>query len=91
MRRLKGCPNGSASTAWDYAGLLFNLYRDAGPKCSHQSLTSHAQPQLNPFYTWYNILVTSIALFHRNQRSPPPAFKFLHTPLMKESLTQGRI
>ena len=32
MKRLKGCPDGSASIAWDYAGLLCNLDRDAGPK-----------------------------------------------------------
>ena len=40
MRRLKGCLDGSASTAWDYAGLLCNLYRDAGPIHCHHSQTS---------------------------------------------------
>ena len=43
IRRLKGCPNVSASTAWDYTGLVCNLYRDAGPKCCHDSQTSCAQ------------------------------------------------
>ena len=32
MMRLKGCPDGSVSTAWDYAGLLCNLYWDASEK-----------------------------------------------------------
>ena len=32
VKRQKGCPEGSVSTAWDYGGLLCNLYRDAGPK-----------------------------------------------------------
>ena len=32
ITRLKEYPNGSASAAWDYAGLLCNLYQDAGPK-----------------------------------------------------------
>ena len=32
MRGLKRCPDGSASTACDYAGLLCNLYRDASLK-----------------------------------------------------------
>ena len=29
MKLLKGCLDGSTSTAWDYAGLICNLYRDA--------------------------------------------------------------
>ena len=62
MRRLKGCPDGNASTAWDYGGLLCNLYRDAGPKRCHHSQTSRAQSPLNPFYTWYNMMLK--ARFH---------------------------
>ena len=44
MRQLKGCPDGSASTAWVYAGLLCNLYsqdwrdREPGPKRCHYFL-----------------------------------------------------
>jgi len=40
-RRLKGCPDGSAFMAWDYASLLCNLYSlgwrelDTDPKCCH--------------------------------------------------------
>ena len=51
MRRLIGCPGGSLSTAWDYAGLLYSLSRDAGPKrCQHYQ-ASRAQSTLNPFLT----------------------------------------
>ena len=61
MRPLKWCPDASASTAWNYAGLLCNLYRDAVPKrcqfCHHYK-TSRAQSPLNPFYTWCNMLLT---------------------------------
>ena len=35
-------PDGSASTAWDYASLLCNFYRDAGQKRCHDSQTSRA-------------------------------------------------
>ena len=68
MRQLKGCPDGSASTAWDYAGLIWNLYslgwrnRDAGPKRCHYSQNSRAQSPLNPFYRWCNMLLT--VLYH---------------------------
>ena len=64
MRRLKGCPDGSASTAWDIAGLLCNLYSLGhlyDPKRCHHSQTSRAQYPLNLFYTWCNMLLT---IFH---------------------------
>ena len=51
MRRQKACPDGSASTAWDYAGLLCNLYRNASPKCCHYSQTFRAKSSLNLFHT----------------------------------------
>ena len=61
MRWLKGFPDGSASTASDYVGLLCNLYRDAGPKWFHHSQTSCAHSSLNPsFYTWCNMLLTGL-------------------------------
>ena len=60
MRRLKGFPVGSAFTVWDYAGILCNLYRDAGPKCCHHFQTSRAQSPLNPFYTWCNMFLTRL-------------------------------
>ena len=60
MRGLKRCPDGSASTACDYASLLYNLYRDAGPKHCHYSQTSRAKSPLNPFYTWCNMLLTGL-------------------------------
>ena len=46
MRRLKGCPDSSATTAWDYAGPLCSLYRDAAQKrCQHsQTFTAHSTP-----------------------------------------------
>ena len=80
MRRLKGCSDGSGSTAWDYAGLLCNLNsldlrdHDAGPKCCHYSQTSRAQSPLNHFYSWYNMLLTQ-------SHSTPPPLKFFNTPL----------
>ena len=66
LRRLRGCHNGSASTAWDYLGrghvtsLQFRLKRpqDAGSKRCHVSQTSCAQSPLNTFYTWCNMLLT---------------------------------
>ena len=60
MRQLKVCPDGSASTAWDYAGLLYNLYQYAGPKRCHHSQTSLAQSPQNSFYTWYNLLLNGL-------------------------------
>ena len=88
MRQLKGCRDGSASTAWDYAGLLCYLYslgwRDqaAGPKRCHYSQTSRAKSLLDPFYAWYNMLLTDwVALFPRSQHSPLPILKFFIIPL----------
>ena len=60
MRWLKGCPVGNASTAWDYAGLLCHLYRDAGANRCHYSQPSRAQFPFQPFYTWYNMLLTGL-------------------------------
>ena len=45
---------------WNYAGHLYNPYRDAGPKLCHHSQTSRAQSPLNPFYTWCNMLLTEL-------------------------------
>ena len=75
-RRLNGCPDGSACTAWDYACLLCNFYRDAGLKHCHHTYTSRAQSPLNPFYTccWPSCTIP------RSQHSPPPPpLKFFHT------------
>ena len=58
MSRLKGCPDVCVSIAWEYARLLWNLYRDTGPKRCHNSQTSRAQFPLNYFYTWCNMLLT---------------------------------
>ena len=60
MRRLKSFPDDSAFTAWDYAGLLCILYRDAGPKRSHYSQTSRARSPINPFYKWRNMFLTEL-------------------------------
>ena len=60
MRHLKWCPDGSASTSWNYAGLLCNLYRDDGQKRYHHSKTSRAQSPLNPSHTWCNMLLTGL-------------------------------
>ena len=74
MRRLKGCSDDSASTAWNYASLLYNVYRDAGPNRSHHSQTCRVQSSLNPFYAWYNVLLSDL------HHSPSPPLEFLHTP-----------
>jgi len=73
MRRLKGCPDGNASVVYDYVGLLCLRDRDATQKRWHYSQTSHAQSQLNPFYTccW---LTCTIPLFLPSYSSIP----FLH-------------
>ena len=60
IRRLKGCSDGSASTAWEYTGLLWNLYQDVYPKRWHHSQTFHAQSPLKPLYTWCNMLLTRL-------------------------------
>ena len=72
VKLLKWCPDGSASTAWDYADLLCNLYRDAGPKSCHYSQTSRAQFPLKPLYTWCHMLLT--ALHHSPGVGIPPLF-----------------
>ena len=54
------CPDGIASTAWEYASLLCNIYRDAGAKCCHHPETSHAQSPLISFYIQYNMLLTGL-------------------------------
>ena len=69
MRSLKGCPDSSASTAWDYTGLLCNLYRDSHPKHFHHSQTCRVQSPLNPFYTWCNMLLTGSAQCQHCQHS----------------------
>ena len=81
MRRLKWCPDGSTSTAWGYASLLFNLYRDAGPKLCQCSQYSRAQTPLNPFYTCCNLLLTGL------HHSPPPPLKFFHIHLPSPTCT----
>ena len=60
MKRLKGCPDDRTSTAWDYAGLLCNLYRNASPKRHYHSQTSRAESLLNSFYTWSKMLPTGL-------------------------------
>ena len=87
LRQLKGCPEGSASTAWKYVGLLCNLYRDSGPKRCQYSQTTRTQSPLNPFYTWSNMLLT--ALHHSTVVSTP--LKYLHTPPSSSSLTCTRV
>ena len=88
LRRLKGCPDGSASTAWDYAGFLCKLHRDAGPKRCHHSQTSRAQSPLNPFYTWCNILLTE---FHYSPVVSIPLVLPSNTSILLLSLTCTRV
>ena len=82
MGRLKWCPDGSASTAWDYAGLLYKFYslgcrdpRDAGPKRCHYSETSRVQSPPNPSVP-------------RGQHfPPPPSLQFLMLPFFTYPLS----
>ena len=60
---LKGSPDGSASKAWNYAGLLYNLYRDVGPKHCHPSHTSSAQSLYSIHFTQCNMLLTGLHHF----------------------------
>ena len=79
--RLKDCPNGSASTAWDYAGLLCSIYWEAGPKrCDHSQNLSCPIPS-QPLLYMVQHVTDWVASFPRSQHSPPPPLKFLHTPL----------
>ena len=95
MRPLKGCPDGTASTAWHYADLLCNLYRDTDPKRCHQSQTSCAQLWLKPFYTWCNMLLTG--LHHSSVVSIPlllpsnSSILPLHIPTLLPTLTCARV
>ena len=57
MRRLQECPNGSASTACNYACLLCNLYRNAGLK---RCQTYPVKSPLKLFYTLCNMLPTGL-------------------------------
>ena len=75
-KRLKGCPDGCASTAWDSVHLLCNLYWNAGRKrCPllHmvQPLFTWCNPHPTPFYTWCNMLLTGL------HRSPIVSIHFL--------------
>ena len=93
MKLLKGCLDGSTSTAWDYAGLMCNLYRDAGLKHCHHSQTSRVQSSLNSFCTWCNLL-DWVALFPCSQHSPPPpnsSILPLHLPLFLPSFACTRV
>ena len=95
MSRLKVCPDGSASTAWDYYYPLCNLYRDAGPNHCRHSQTSCAQSPFDPFYAWSNMLLTglhhspvaSIPLLLPSNSSILP----LHLPPLLPSLTCRRV
>ena len=49
MRRLNRCPDGGASTAWDYAGLLCKFYRDAGQNAAKLLKPLVLNPHLTPF------------------------------------------
>ena len=75
MRRQKRCPDGSASTAWDYAGLLCSLYslgwryQDADPKRCHYSQTSHAHSKL--FLHMEQHVADWVPPFPHTQHSPP--------------------
>ena len=55
-------PDGSASTGWNYAGLLCNLYsqgleRPLNSGTSSATILKHVSPS-NPFFIWYEILLT---------------------------------
>ena len=85
MRCLKECPDGIASTAWDYAvllPLLRNLYRDAGPKrCQHSQTLLH---MVQHAADW-------VASFLRSQHSPLSPLKFFHTPPLLPSFRCPRV
>ena len=91
-RRLKRRrPDGSRSTACDYASLLCILYRDAGPKRCHHSQTSRAQSPLTPF----THVADWIVPFPRSQYYSPPSFKLspylrLFLPSLPPSRTRTR-
>ena len=57
--RFPACRMASRLQAWDYAGLLCNLFRDVGPKRYQHCQSSRAQYPLNHFYTWCNMLTGS--------------------------------
>ena len=84
MRRLKGLPDGSACTAWNYAGFLcfYSLgWRDRGMPAENSVTVLKLlvpNPQLNPFFIWCDILLTGLHPFRCDQHSLP-ALKFLHT------------
>ena len=84
MGRLKVCPDGSASTAWDYVGLLCNLYsldwRDRRKQAPNAAtilksflLTSHKTT-----FTHGATVADWVATFLRSQHSISPSLKFLY-------------
>ena len=88
MSRLKRCRDGSASTAWDHAGLLCNLYQKENrcvpkmlPSFSNLSWPIPTQPLLH----MVQHVADCAAPFPRSQHSPPPPLKFFHTPASPSS------
>ena len=77
MRRLKGCPYGSASTTWDYTGLLCNNRHKTLPPFSNVLCPIPTQPLLHMMQH----VADWVAPFPRRQHSPPPPLKFFHTAL----------
>ena len=86
MRRLKRCPDGSASPAWDNAGLLCKLY-----SLGWRDLNCH---KILPLFSNLSFLIPSQRLIHmvqhvadwvapfpRRQHYPPPPLKYFYTLL----------
>ena len=81
MRRLKGCPDDSASTAWDYAGFPCNLYQGCRPKTlpSFSNLSCQISTQSHLHMVQHDS--DWVASFPCSQHTPNPPLKFLNTPL----------
>ena len=79
VRRLKRHPDGSASTTWDYAGLLYNLYLDAGQKRCHVPFSNLSCPiPTQPLLHMVQHVADWVVPFPRSQHSPqiPPYSPF---------------
>ena len=87
MRRLRECPDSSASTE-QRETIPVDLYRDTGPKRCQHSQISRDQTPFNLFYTWCNMLLTGL---HRSPVVSIPLFlptnsSILPTPLRAREL-----
>ena len=82
---LKGCPDGSVSTVWDFTGFLFNLdslgWRDREAAQNAATILKLIVPYPNStlFYLVQHV-ADWVVPFLSSQHSPPPPLEFFPAP-----------